>query len=334
MLSSGAPNLSLWAFLATVLPPVAKQEFGRAARSATAGKTPAPLEKKVYVTLQTNEGDTPKIVAGLFGGTWLNPQRGSAPVAWGVNLLLARTFPHLMEYYATTATANDTFFGGTSGAGYVYPSEMPPRAFEKYAAQAQAAAADFAAAPAAGNLADWAVDIWNWGVPEGKAGTSPGEIPWPKMIQDYAAAAPAIGAWTQQSLSANATTVCVKLPTRERNRSYVPVSFAPQKLWYPGQGPAAWSGSTPSFDSALSDLEARVRATERDGQTVFTLIYGLVYSGPGGLDAISASLELSKRLPAVRHHQNLPPLWHCVHFTLTVLCKYVRYKIIVHETRQ
>jgi hypothetical protein len=66
-----------------------------------------------YVTFQTNEGDTPKIVAGLFGGTWLSPRRGSAPVAWGVNPMLARTFPHLMEFYMQTATANDTFFGGT-----------------------------------------------------------------------------------------------------------------------------------------------------------------------------------------------------------------------------
>jgi hypothetical protein len=65
------------------------------------------------VTFQTNEGDTPKIVAGLYGGTWLSPRRGSAPVAWGVNPMLARTFPHLMEFYMQTATANDTFFGGT-----------------------------------------------------------------------------------------------------------------------------------------------------------------------------------------------------------------------------
>jgi hypothetical protein len=38
---------------------------------------------------------------------------------------------------------------------------------------------------------------WNWGVPEGKAagpGGTPGETPWPEMIQEYAAAAPAIGA--------------------------------------------------------------------------------------------------------------------------------------------
>lgn len=55
----------------------------------------------------------------------------------------------------------------------------------------------------------------SWGVPEGKAGPTPGEIPWPTMIKDYAAAAPAIGAWTQQSLSANATTVCVRSLKKE-----------------------------------------------------------------------------------------------------------------------
>ena len=116
--SSGAPNLSLWAFLATALPsPDNKHAFGAAARAASARQPPAPLKKKVYVTFQTNEGaknafsshiyalkrsifprqarykhketlkkeafragDTPKIVAGLFGGTWLSPQRGSTPV--------------------------------------------------------------------------------------------------------------------------------------------------------------------------------------------------------------------------------------------------------------
>jgi hypothetical protein len=30
-----------------------------------------------------------------------------------LNPMLARTFPHLMEFYMQTATANDTFFGGT-----------------------------------------------------------------------------------------------------------------------------------------------------------------------------------------------------------------------------
>jgi hypothetical protein len=35
--------------------------------------------------------------------------------------VLAREFPALMEYFAHTATANDTFFGATSGCGYVAP---------------------------------------------------------------------------------------------------------------------------------------------------------------------------------------------------------------------
>jgi hypothetical protein len=55
---------------------------------------------------------------------------------------------------------------------------MPPAAFAKYAGDAQAAAVEFAAPPAAGQPADWAVDIWNWGVPEGKLAKAPtpGEI--------------------------------------------------------------------------------------------------------------------------------------------------------------
>jgi hypothetical protein len=48
----------------------------------------------------------------------------------------------------------------------VYPSEMPLGAFKRYVAQAQSAAVAFAAPPAAGQPADWTVDIWNWGVPE------------------------------------------------------------------------------------------------------------------------------------------------------------------------
>jgi hypothetical protein len=75
--------------------------------------------------------------------------------------------------------------GGTSGAGYVFPSEMPRAAFAKYAAQAQAAT-DFVAPPLHGRPADWTVDIWNWGVPEGRAGSTSGETAWPQMIRSYA----------------------------------------------------------------------------------------------------------------------------------------------------
>ena len=41
------------------------------------------------MTFETNEGDTPRIVVSAFGSSWANPQRGSIPVAWSVDPLLA-----------------------------------------------------------------------------------------------------------------------------------------------------------------------------------------------------------------------------------------------------
>ena len=55
------------AYISTVVPVDLTHKFGRQARAAAAATTPRPLKNKVYVTFQTNEGDTPKIVAGLFG---------------------------------------------------------------------------------------------------------------------------------------------------------------------------------------------------------------------------------------------------------------------------
>ena len=169
VLCSEAPNLSFWARLA------AQGLDGALGKAARATPPPAaPPRNKVYVTFQTNEGDTPKIVTGLMGGSWLNPRRGAVPVAWGVDLVLTREFPALMQYYVATATANDSFFAGTSGGGYVYPSIMGRAAFGRYVAQAQALAAQYVAPPPAGAPADWVpagrTDAFLiWQVPPGRA---------------------------------------------------------------------------------------------------------------------------------------------------------------------
>ena len=44
---------------------------------------------------------------------------------WGINPLFLKFFPALLEFYWDTATPNDYFMGGASGAGYTYPSRMP-----------------------------------------------------------------------------------------------------------------------------------------------------------------------------------------------------------------
>lgn len=218
-----------------------------------------------------------------------------------------------MEYFAATSTVNDTFFGGTSGAGYNYPSEMPRPAFAKYAATAQEVAADYFMPPPPGQRPDWEVDIWNWGVPEGFTPPPPWqntrEILWPEMIRTYAKEAPAIGAWSQQSLNSSAVTQCMPLlnnGTGTGTRTVIPVSFAANSLWYPGTYPghSQWSHQGPNntYELAMDDIETRIRATEKQGSTVFSLVYGLVdgNSGPGGLDAVDASLEMTHRLPSSR----------------------------------
>ena len=301
VLCSGAPNLSFWAYFA-IAPDALHHAFGRVARAASppplSPPSSAPIIKaKTYVTFETNEGDTPKIVAGLFGGSWLNKNRGAVPIAWGINLLLCTEFPGLMEYFANTATVNDTFFAGTSGAGYVYPSILPPDAFTKYVEQVQAVTTAYSAPPHKGASADWLVDIWNWGVPEGTSGGK-----WAAMIRKYAELAPAVGAWSQQTMGVDASTVCVPVPVAATTSS-VPVSFASKLLWYPGSPNAPWSRATGQTRAgALDDLETRIRATDRANTTTFAIVYGLIdgNSGPGGLDAIDAALAMVARLPRER----------------------------------
>ncbi len=83
------------------------------------------LEKKYYIAFLTNEGDTPKIVAAWQAGGWLNPHRGEIAINWGINPILVAEFPAMMEAYYSTATPNDYFFAGVSGAGYVFIDKLP-----------------------------------------------------------------------------------------------------------------------------------------------------------------------------------------------------------------
>lgn len=112
-----APNLSFWAHV----------ECGRTEWTQPARRDPAGfrLEDKHYIALCTSEGDTPKMAVSVEGGAWLDPNRGKVPVNWGMNPLHLKFFPAVLEFYWDTATENDYFMGGASGAGYTYPNRMP-----------------------------------------------------------------------------------------------------------------------------------------------------------------------------------------------------------------
>lgn len=84
-----------------------------------------PQPDKFYVCFMTSEGDTMKGPIPFFFGSWSEPERGSVPMNWGINPLMARYFPAMLEYFYETATPRDGFFAGCSGAGYCYPDVMP-----------------------------------------------------------------------------------------------------------------------------------------------------------------------------------------------------------------
>lgn len=92
-----------------------------------------PLEDKVYVCFAVNEGDTLKYLTGLMnGGGWLQSQRGSIPINWGMDPLLYEKFPGLVSHYYKTATPNDYFFSAPSGWGYLAPFMLPAKQIPVY----------------------------------------------------------------------------------------------------------------------------------------------------------------------------------------------------------
>ncbi len=94
-------------------------------RGAVTVETAEIDPEKYQVVFMLSEGDTMKGPLPFFMGSWFDPDRGSIPFNWGINPLMAERFPAMLDYYYRTATDNDCFFAGCSGAGYCYPDHMP-----------------------------------------------------------------------------------------------------------------------------------------------------------------------------------------------------------------
>jgi hypothetical protein len=88
---------------------------------------------KSYVLIETNEGDTPRIVVSAFSKSWTDPRRGSLPVSWAIDPALGEQFPALFDYFASTAGVNDSFISGPGGCGYVYYGRMTDLQIQTFA---------------------------------------------------------------------------------------------------------------------------------------------------------------------------------------------------------
>ena len=80
---------------------------------------------KVYVAFTFSDGDNLQYDQHRLQRLWRDPARGSMPLGWTISPALVQAAPAILAYYQQTATANDEFIAGPSGAGYIYPSQWP-----------------------------------------------------------------------------------------------------------------------------------------------------------------------------------------------------------------
>ncbi len=90
---------------------------------------------RVYVSFTLSEGDNLQYCQHRMQDLWSDTARGSVPIGWTISPVLAQAAPALAAYYQQTATPNDAFIAGPSGAGYIFPSQWPAEQFAPYLAR-------------------------------------------------------------------------------------------------------------------------------------------------------------------------------------------------------
>lgn len=74
-------------------------------------------EKKVYICAVSTDS------MGI--GSWTKPGRGRIPYTWQVLMNWSWMNPPALQFFYEDKTPNDTFIGGLSGPGYMYPEAIP-----------------------------------------------------------------------------------------------------------------------------------------------------------------------------------------------------------------
>ena len=97
--------------------------YTQAAKRKAALSPLPPLEDNTYyLCMYMGDFDAASWTYHIGTRFWKDPARGKVPAAWGFNPNLMDRVPMLWDYFYATATENDVFVGGDSGAGYVNPT--------------------------------------------------------------------------------------------------------------------------------------------------------------------------------------------------------------------
>ena len=88
------------------------------------------VKKASYFSIYVGDYDSSAWLYQRTPINWADPERGTVPLGWAFNPNLSERFAYGMDYIRRTATENDYFVTGDSGAGYINPSYLvPPRIY-------------------------------------------------------------------------------------------------------------------------------------------------------------------------------------------------------------
>ena len=101
--------------------------YGGTSRTVTPKPAPPPpaLQNKIYVGFVYSDGDNLQYIEHLMRKLWGESARGKVPIGWTVSPAMLDAMPGALNYYWSTATANDELLSGPSGYGYTYPNDWP-----------------------------------------------------------------------------------------------------------------------------------------------------------------------------------------------------------------
>ena len=83
------------------------------------------VRNKIYVTCIVSDGDNVNHNYDRLQSNWQNADRGSVPIGITLEPAMFEMFPTGLEYYYESATDNEYFLAGPSGAGYCYVDMNP-----------------------------------------------------------------------------------------------------------------------------------------------------------------------------------------------------------------
>ncbi len=89
-------------------------------------------QNTVYVSFTISDGDTLQYSQHRMKNIWRDSARGTLPIGWTISPSILHAAPRLAEYYLKSATPNDEFIAGPSGAGYIFPSHWPAEHLDRF----------------------------------------------------------------------------------------------------------------------------------------------------------------------------------------------------------